>query len=536
MSASASLGDLYKATREIGLSDDLDTLIDEILEQAQRLIGFEHCALMLRDPRTGDLSVSRARGYGSRRSDVLRLTLQRGEGLSGWAAENRTAVRVGDVTSDPRYVAGLETARSNLAVPLILGSEVVGVVNIESDSPHAFTDEHEELLTVLGVQAALAITAARDRARLQDRIRHLDALYRISRVSNQRQELDETLEAILDIACELSPGTECHMAFLLLDPDAGALRMRASRGYGPGTSDLDIPVGRGVTGRCVATGAPVIVEDVEDVGDYIPGVPGGRSEVAVPLIVDGEVIGVLDAESRTPGAFGAEEQRTLSVIAQQAAAVIHTVRLHQETRRLAVTDSLTGLHNRRHFLDRLDAHLARAARYDERLALLLLDFDYLKEVNDFHGHQVGDRALCTVSRMLEACLRDSDEVARIGGDEFAALLLGADERELNRVHGRMQESVDELDFRDDDDKRVQISLSAGVAFFPEDAREPDTLLQRADQALYRAKRRGRNQIALYDPTRVTTHDARLRGPAGDEVGPEASRSVDDPPPDQNLRP
>ncbi|HKK27303.1 MAG TPA: sensor domain-containing diguanylate cyclase [Gemmatimonadota bacterium] len=501
MSRPASLGGLHQAARRIGLSDDLGALVDEILVQARDLIDFEHGALMLRDPRTGELSVARAYGYGRRREEILSLVLGRGEGISGWAAEHRTAVRVGDVGSDDRYVPGLETARSNLAVPLLLGSEVVGVVNVESEREHAFTVEDEELLTALGVQAALAIVAARDRARLQDRIRELDALYRISRVSNERTDLDETLEKILDIACELSGDEDCHMAFLLLEPEEDVLRVRASRGYGPGMDELEIPLGGGVTGRCAATGREVVVHDVDHEEDYIPGVPDGRSEVAVPLVVDGEVLGVLDAESRTPGAFGPEHRQTLSVIAQQAAAVIHTVRLYEETRRLAITEPLTGLHNRRFFLERLDTHLGRAERYHERLALLLFDFDYLKEVNDLHGHQTGDRALCAVADMLRASLRESDEVARIGGDEFAALILQADEAEVERLHRRIREAIGPLDFRDDQSQLLQISLSAGVAFFPEDAAEADGLLQHADEALYRAKRRGRNQIAFYDPTR-----------------------------------
>ncbi len=508
MDGLASLSELYEATREIGLSDDLDGLIDSILERAQELVGFEHCALMLRDPETDELAVVRARGYGSRREEVLGLRLRSGDGISGRCARDRQAIRVGDVREDPTYVVGLDSARSNLAVPLVLGKDVVGVLNVESDRLDAFTRTHEELLTVLGAQAALAISAARDRDRLRDRIRQLDALYRISRVSNQQSDLDETLRAILEIACELSPDSDCHMAFLLVDPETGHLRVRAARGYGPGLEDLRIPLGQGVTGRCAATGRALIVGDVSRETSYITGVPGGRSEIAVPLVVDGEVTGVLDAESRQPQAFGPESERTLTVIAQQAAAVIQTVQLHEEARRLAVTDPLTGLHNRRFFLDRLIEHLQRAERYGEKLALLLLDFDYLKEVNDFHGHQVGDRALRAVGRLLESCLRESDEVARIGGDEFAAVLLQADGALIETVHDRMRAAIDGLELQDDDGQPLQISLSAGVAFFPDDADGPDLLLQRADEALYRAKRRGRNQIAVYDPTRVLP-------PAGD---------------------
>lgn len=133
MTKVASLTAVYEATREIGLSDSLDRLLDKVLAQAQELIGFDHCALMLYDADRRTLSVRRVLGYGDRVADILRLTLPEGRGISGWAAAHRQAVRVGDVSNDPRYVAGLREARSNMAIPLIVENQVAGVINVESE-------------------------------------------------------------------------------------------------------------------------------------------------------------------------------------------------------------------------------------------------------------------------------------------------------------------------------------------------------------------------------------------------------------------
>lgn len=494
MSDLSSLDSLYDATRRIGLRDSLDDVVDEVLDRARELIGFEHCALLLRDPGTGRLSVRRVRGYHDRRDEVLDLVLERGQGLSGWAAEERQALRVADVRRDSRYVEGLKGARSNLAVPLVVGNEVAGVINVESERTDAFTEEDQKHLTILGAQAALAILASRARRDLQDRLRQLDAVHRISRLASQQENLDATLERILGITREILPHGQ--VAILLLD-DEDRLRVRQSTGYAEGVEELSIPLGEGVTGRCAAAGRPVVVDRVEDEPDYIEGVPRGRSEVAVPLTVEGSVIGVLDAEATEPHAFREEELRTLSVIAHQVAAVIQTVRLHEETRKLAITDSLTGLANRRHFLSQLEEHVRRAERYRERLALLLLDCDQLKEINDRFGHHYGDRALGTVGELLRTTLRSTDETARIGGDEFAALLLRADRALTDRVTERLRTGVEEIRIVTEADAEVEVTISTGIALFPEDARDARTLLRRADEALYLAKRRGRNLVIRY---------------------------------------
>lgn len=493
MNGAGSLDDLYRATRKIGLRDSLDELVDAVIDRAQQLIGFEHCALMLYDDRTGRLTVHRARGYGARREDILGMELALGEGISGRAADTREPIRVGDVREDPTYVPGLEEARSNMAVPLLAGGELAGVINVESERLDAFTEEHEKQLTVLSAQAALAILASRARTHLHQRIVQLDALYRISRLASDGRDVDEILHRVLEITHEVLPRGQ--VAILLLDD--GELRIRAAEGYTAAVDDLRIPLGEGITGRCAQEERPIIVDRVEEEVDYIEGIPEGRSEIAVPLQVEGEVIGVLNAEATEPDAFGEEQKQTLMVVAQQVAAVIHTLRLHEETRELAITDSLTGLHNRRHFMSRLEEHLRRAERYQETFALVLLDCDQFKAVNDRYGHPWGDRTLEAVGGLLGEVLRGTDETARIGGDEFAALLLNSDPELVRGVARRIRAEAEEVAFEPEEGDRFRLSLSMGVAFFPRDASDAQSLLKRADEALYHAKSQGRDRVCFY---------------------------------------
>lgn len=491
------LAELYASTRAIGLRDRMDELLEEVLDQAQRLIGAEHAALMLFDERRERLETVSLRGYGDRAEFLRARSLALGEGLSGWAAANRTAVRVGDVRSDPRYLEGLAEARSNLAVPLVVGTRIAGVINVESERPDAFDRRHERLLTVLGAQAGLAILACRAQEDLRRRIDQMEALNRISRLASEGGALGATLNSMLEIAQEIVPKAQC--AILLLDEERAVLRVAAGQGYQAIARYLEIPVGRGITGRCAATGEAQVVADLEGAGDaldYIQGIPGARSEVAVPLLAEGRIIGVFNAESIEPDAFGEQEVQSLGVVARQAASVIRSAQLLEETRRLAVTDPLTGLHNRRHFTRQLEENVRRSERYGERLALVLLDMDYFKNVNDRYGHHVGDRALQLLAGALRDTVRESDQTARIGGEEFALVLLRCDRELAMSIAGRVRERIRGLAVEELPEVDMELSASVGVAFFPDDGGDPKALMRAADEALYRAKRMGRDQVVL----------------------------------------
>lgn len=491
-----ALSALYESTRAIGIRPSLDDLLQEVLNQAERLIGFEHAALMLFDEAAGTLRVARLRGYGDRRDDLIRTVFSSGEGLCGWAVEHRRSVRVGDVRIDPRYRAGLPEARSNMAVPLIVGRQVAGVINVESERKDAFTEEHEKMLTVLGAQAALAIIAFRTQADLRSRVAQLDVLNRVSRLASEAGSLGVTLNQMLEIAQEIVP--DAHCAILLLDDETELLRLAAGQGYQAAARYLEIPVGRGVTGRCAATRQTQLVRDLlgPDAPHYIPGIPGARSELALPMVVEGKTVGVLNAESVEPDAFDKSSIQTLEMIAHQAAAVIRGGQLLDETRRLAITDGLTGLHNRRHFMRQLDEAVRRAGRYQETMALIMLDLDLFKDVNDRFGHQVGDRVLELLAAALRDSVRESDQAARLGGEEFALLLLRCDRDLAIAIADRVRERIRHLALEGIPESDIDLSASVGIAFFPEDGQDPKTLMRAADDALYAAKRSGRDRVVL----------------------------------------
>jgi diguanylate cyclase (GGDEF)-like protein len=169
-----------------------------------------------------------------------------------------------------------------------------------------------------------------------------------------------------------------------------------------------------------------------------------------------------------------------------------------ELGRLVATDALTGLPNRRHFQESLDAEMARVQRYGGTFCLALLDLDSFKGFNDRYGHPAGDAVLCELGRTIRQHMRASDRVARLGGEEFAIILVGTGREAAQRVMERLRASVEALDLSHLAEPGCTVTTSIGVAAAPDDAEYPGELVRRADEALYEAKARGRNCVALWE--------------------------------------
>lgn len=166
-------------------------------------------------------------------------------------------------------------------------------------------------------------------------------------------------------------------------------------------------------------------------------------------------------------------------------------------------DLLTGLPNRRLFLDRLEQETKHAKRSSLPLAVLFMDLDGFKEINDSLGHEAGDRLLTDVAERLTNCVREDDTVARLGGDEFTVILSGARQREHVELVARSIIDALAMPFQIAE-KPVRISVSIGATFFPQDAASPEDLLNAADQAMYKAKKSGSNRLRFYEPVKKVT--------------------------------
>jgi diguanylate cyclase (GGDEF)-like protein len=492
----SALDALLQSSRAFDAELARDELLDEIITQAAQLVDADRCALLLHDRATEAFVLERTYGHGAGHSDLEAMNVGLAVDFAVLAARDLRSFRTSGPSSDPSYLEISPGMRSTIVVPLVEGNEAAAVIIAESARVDAFTEVHEKLLSVSGSQAALAIVAQRARERLEERVEHLDALHKISQLASLsvREGFEEVLGTVLEVTRDLIPVG--HAAILLMDPKNLSLRVHASEGYQDGVERLAIPLGRGITGRAAELGKPLIVHNVEVEKDYLPGVPGARSEIALPLIAEGQVIGVLNCESPEPNAYQEEHVRTLSVVAQHLAVVLRTAQLHAEARRLSITEPLTGLYNRRFFMSQFEDAIGRAQRYEHRLALVFGDLDRFKSINDRFGHHTGDRALQAVSDAMRRSIRGTDMLSRMGGEEFAALLMEADCDRALQVGHRFLAQIKQLGFHADDGQPVSIGMSAGIALFPDHGDSATALLRHSDEALYEAKRLGGNQIVV----------------------------------------
>ena len=225
--------------------------------------------------------------------------------------------------------------------------------------------------------------------------------------------------------------------------------------------------------------------------------PDAHNIAVVPLVADA-VVGVLVAE--TPESGTRIERRVVATTeryASHAAMAMRNANLLERMQQMAVTDGLTELANRRSFDRSLERELTRANRTDGRLSVVLLDIDHFKNLNDTHGHVVGDAVLRQVAAALRECGREYDTVARYGGEEFAAVLPGCSSALALQVAERLRRAVEEAG------TDVPVTASAGVATYPYDGVDAGSLLQAADQALYASKRSGRNTVRSAEQARAT---------------------------------
>lgn len=270
---------------------------------------------------------------------------------------------------------------------------------------------------------------------------------------------------------------------------------------------MTIARGEGATGRVLATLAPVAIADLpaSDIDVGPAGTEGVRSWLGVPIFVHGACEGVLAVQSRVPGAFTAADQRILASLALQVGGALQNAHLYT----MAMVDGLTGLFVRRYFDARVDEEIERARRFGQPFSIVMMDIDDFKRLNDTHGHLVGDRVLREVAAVVRREMRGVDTAARYGGEELVIILprteLVAALAVAERIRGALAAHRIAVG---PEGPVLTVAASFGIAAYPESGLgAAEDVVRRADRALYRAKRTGKNRVELYWADDSGTHRA-----------------------------
>ncbi|HEX7102371.1 MAG TPA: diguanylate cyclase [Nitrolancea sp.] len=316
--------------------------------------------------------------------------------------------------------------------------------------------------------------------------RAMRIIYRVVQMIGDVTEIDSFVTRVIAlIQREIGTGA---VDIYFTDGVSGELVSQTRVDEQVGAAEFRVAKGSGLIGWSAAHGVPARVDDARfdsrgDAGRYAK----TRSQLVVPLLIDEKTIGVIDVQSRRTGSYTADDELLLVIVAQQLAQVIEVAKLHDHLKKNAILDGLTGVANHRFFYQRLEEELARSDRSGEPVSLLLLDVDGLKQLNDTHGHVVGDAALRTIGALLERESRTIDIVARYGGDEFAIILPGVDADGARSYANRVARTVEAATFEMNDQTIPLPSVSWGRATLGVDGDRAVTLVAAADARMYRDK-------------------------------------------------
>jgi diguanylate cyclase (GGDEF)-like protein len=494
----SSIADL--AGRLSGLVDQ-EAIAWAIVTEAKRLIELDTIRVYRVDHATAMCEPVAFEGtfLGSTEPDTATLRMAIGEGITGWVAEHGHAVRLGNATTDPRVVllGDRDRPESMLVVPMVRDERAEGVIVVSALGTDRFDEDDEVTLSIFAAASVQAFINADNVERLRRQQHELEhQLEGQRRLLEVNERLLATLDpaGILDLIADSLKAIVPYDSLTIYQADrvAGVRRAVIARDrFADQILAHESPLGIGITGWVIDHAEAVLANEahIDPRSVQVPGTPfEPEAIIVVPLLVHGDTIGTLNIGrvGHAEAHFTVNEFELTKLFAGQASIAMQNAQAHGEVRVRAEQDALTGLRNHGAF----QRELGTAVDLGRPFAVLMLDLDAFKRFNDTLGHPAGDGLLVELAGAMTHATRDTDRLYRYGGDEFAALLPGADRMAAHEVAERIRRAVRERTDPlpgDATEPRPSVTISVGVACFPDDGRTKDELMAVADRALYLVK-------------------------------------------------
>lgn len=471
-----------EVTRQIaGMLDIRDSLPD-IVQQLEHMFAYSTTGIGLL--RGGRLLVSAF--YGDTAStpiSIIREGLPIDRGITGRVARTGRAELVVNVTNDPDYVDATSGSYYEACAPIVNSSGVVGILNVETTIARPLNAGDLEIVSIVAGHIGLALEkldlyTAERRSRVA-----LEAMQRVSNIVASALVPNEALQVMAATLADAFGYPYVQISLL----EADDVRPAASVGGSGGTPDAGVPLGEGIIGRIAETGIASYVRHTSEDPSLVGALADMSSAIAVPIRHAGRIIGVLNVEGTYWRNLEFDDLHLLQTFAEHAGTILHNAQVYARMEWLATRDPLTNLPNYREFRNRFREALAHAQRHDTPVSLLVIDLDAFKTINDRYGHLAGDEALRTIARRLSSELRAEDILARYAGDEFVAILPNTERVVAESVAARLTSVVSATPIALDGHE-VSLSLSLGVATWPDNGATPDVLIDHADELMYQVKR------------------------------------------------
>jgi len=484
---------LNEIGRALSSTLNKEDLLRKVWEELRRLFDVENFYIGSLDPVRDEMHFDLEIIDGMR---MPKRSRPAGNHLTEYVIRTRQPVLIRDNFVAEVGKLGVEAIRTRgcfCCVPLVAYDHAIGAMAVFSDHEHAFDEGHLELLRVLASEASIAIENARLFNDERTKARHLTLLNTISRNAIATLNPDEMLAKIAE---QLELGlTHDHIGIGTLEYSTRELVIQAEGGIRRGALGQRIPLGAGLAGHVARSGQMAVYNaSLPTDAALKPLLPDSVAAIALPVFYAEQLHGILYVESAKAVDFTEEEVLLLRTLADLIAGALHNAYTFQKAQEQAITDGLTGVKTHRFFMEALSGEWKRSTRAGRSFALVLMDLDRFKFVNDFYGHLEGDLVLQRVGQILESNCRRYDVVSRYGGDEFVILM-----PETNMEHARQLASklrgwvsADPLL------REKNISASFGIACYPLHGSTPQELIQVADASMYLSKHQGGNAVSTAD--------------------------------------
>ncbi len=503
------LGTINAVSQAVASQNELKAILQVTGEQVRQLLNAHGVFISLYDTQTNTISTPYWRLYDK---FISVPPMSFGQGLTSHIIRTRQPLLINQDYDRQSAALGVvrfesparEHPKAWLGVPMIVSAQVIGVIGAQNyERENAFTENDVRVWTIIAANVGIAIR----NAQLYDETRHyadqMAVLNRIGLAITEDFTMDRLLPTLHKQCQQIAPIDAFYVALY----DERTFQRRVvyfdDRGEQRATPPTDIRVAPGLTGYIIRTRQTLYLPDTLDPA-HPPPVPliraGGqpsRSFVGVPLIWRDHVVGVISMQSYEPNAYSPQQIHLLELVAAQAAIAIANAQLYDQVQRLAVTDELTGLPNRRVLYERGAAEVNRAKRFNHPLAVAMLDIDHFKVVNDTHLHAAGDLVLRAIAEAFRQDLRNTDLATRYGGEEFVLVFPETESSVAYQVVERLRHHIAHTEVAIGQNKTIRVTLSAGIAMLEPVMTSFDELIQRADQALYVAKQTGRDRTIVW---------------------------------------
>jgi diguanylate cyclase (GGDEF)-like protein len=397
----------------------------------------------------------------------------------------KTRERLGVTYVPPR------PAKCFCGAPILLGGKPAGVMAaLSSEREYVFEERDLEVMQTAAGQVSVAVENARLFAEEQRRSRQFAFLNSISKTAISSEDAEQML---LEIVGHIQKNFKFdHIGIGIFDYVRKDIEIKAEAGITAQALGKRIPLGVGILGRVARTGESALVLQVPSDAQLQGVLPDSRAVLCIPISYGETLLGVLNVESRQEDAFSPEDVLIMNTLADLLATALHNSYVFQKLQQQSITDGLTGIKTRRFFWEALSSEWKRASRSGRPFSVVLIDLDKFKEVNDTLGHLEGDLVLARVGRLLEQKCRQSNVVARYGGDEFIILMpeTGVDQAQALAERLRLWLSTDPML------QEHLITGSFGVASFPVHGFTAEEIIRVSDAGMYVSKHAGGDRVSI----------------------------------------